>query len=94
MKERKGWEEWGEDKERETVIFLHICVTWGLSKLMGIAENPKTKLKHSFYDLSGEIFVFCSAEFNLDTRIFTDLNHTLNWNHPINLNLPFVEIKR
>lgn len=45
---------------------------------MGIAENPKTKLKHSFYDLSGEIFVFCSAEFNLDTRIFTDLNHTLN----------------
>lgn len=58
MKERKGWEEWGEGKEREIVIFLHICVTWGLSKPMHIPENPKIKLTHSFYDLSGSTFVF------------------------------------
>lgn len=43
---------------------------------MGIPENSKTKLVHSFYDLSGAIFVFCSAELSLDTHISTDLNNT------------------
>lgn len=64
----------GEGKEREMVVFLCICVAWGLSKLMAIPENTKTKLMHSFYDLSGAIFVFCSAELSLDTHISTDLN--------------------
>lgn len=43
MKESKAWEELEEGEEREIAIFLFICVTWNLSKLMGITENPETK---------------------------------------------------
>lgn len=81
-------------KGRETVIFLHIYVTWGLGKLRSIPENPKTRLMHSFSDLSCANFVFCSAEFqtlNLGTHISIVLNNTVNWNYLINLNLPFEE---